>query len=260
MSATRRHIAFGKTALTAACLSLLTIACSTTTPTSTSTSDGDGRDGDGPGTTVSGSALRILAGQIVEASLYNNTLTVYPTTICADGGNGYRNYTFSLPASTNPPVGFGFIGGTGVFKRTATGAPSVTASRFIRVEVTDGSSTAQGDIYLRLNVTGPIPSAPVFQQFIMPEFTLVDAVANKPYGASLFVMSGTPPYSWSLDNTYVGGMSLASTGLNIDAAAGMVRGTSFNSASGTTIRFRVIVRDNTGAIALGNPVYVIHVK
>jgi len=77
-------------------------------------------------------------------------------------------------------------------------------------------------------------------------FALDDAHANKPYGASLFAMGGTPPYNWREDASYSGRGDFDLSGLTIDQSSGIVRGTLFNSASGKTLKFRVVVQDAAG--------------
>ena len=52
-----------------------------------------------------------------------------------------------------------------------------------------------------------------------------------------------PPYSWSLDQSYAGSADLTMAGLVVDETGGIVRSTSFNSASGQIIKFKVIVKD-----------------
>jgi hypothetical protein len=76
-------------------------------------------------------------------------------------------------------------------------------------------------------------------------------VANKPYGASLGVFGGMPPYSWVEDTSFSGRGDFNLSGLTIDMSSGVVRGTPFNSASGKTLRFRVIVKDSLGHITSG---------
>lgn len=70
------------------------------------------------------------------------------------------------------------------------------------------------------------------------------------------------PYSWKIDDTYSGSKDLTNAGLTVEKTSGIVRGTSFNSASGKIIKFKVIVTDKNGAgeVAVGSPVYTINVK
>jgi len=68
------------------------------------------------------------------------------------------------------------------------------------------------------------------------------------------------PYSWSEDASYSERGDFDLSGLTIDQSSGIVRGTLFNSSSGKTLKFKVIVKDSTGATALFGPVYTITVK
>ncbi|MGA8849072.1 MAG: Ig domain-containing protein [Dehalococcoidia bacterium] len=138
------------------------------------------------------------------------------------------------------------------------------------MEVSDGTSTATRSVTFVVTTASsapsdgiPMPGCPeaLFQQWQgVPSFALDDANANKPYGASLFVMGGIPPYSWSEDTSYSGRGDFDLSGLTIDQSSGIVRGTPFDSASGKTLKFRVIVKDSAGDTAISGPVYTITVK
>jgi hypothetical protein len=88
----------------------------------------------------------------------------------------------------------------------------------------------------------------------------MDGTANKAYGASLYAMGGTPPFSWKLDASYAGSVDLTNAGLSIDGTGGIVRGTITNSAAGKTIKFKVVATDKTGTVAAFSPVYTIVIK
>jgi hypothetical protein len=167
---------------------------------------------------------------------------------------------------------------TGVFSSTVTGSTLYTdlsaakPGKSFTVSVSDGpsigASTATGTVTMNVSTVSSAPSNgvpgvgcpfAVFQQNLGSSFALDDAYANKPYGATLFVMGGTPPYSWSEDKTYTGRTDLATVGLVLDATHGIVRSTAFNSASGTTVRFRAVVTDHAGDVAVGTTVYSIRV-
>lgn len=116
---------------------------------------------------------------------------------------------------------------------------------------------------MNVTTTTPIPFA-ILQQYPSSSFALDDAIAGKPYGASLFAMGGTPggtplSYIWSPDLSYSGRGDFDASGLIIDSARGIVRGTPSESSSGKILSFRVIVKDSTGDTASG-PVYTITVK
>jgi hypothetical protein len=211
-------------------------------------------------------SLRILkssTGQLqsITANIDNTGYTnVNAQTLLADGGAPLRNYNWSIESSPVPPQGFIFWPQSGIIDRT-TGTSSngltVGTSTF-NVTVSDGncSKTEAIDII----VTGYTPGPAAILQQLSTNFQLKNGDANKPYGASLFAMGGTPPYSWQLDDTYAGSADLTNAGLSIDATGGIVRGTSLNSASGKTIKFKVVVKDNTGDIAVYSPVYSILVN
>ncbi len=214
----------------------------------------------------SGCSLRILkspTGQLqsITANIDNTGYTnINAQTLLADGGAPLKNYNWSIENSPVPPQGFIFWPLSGVIDRT-TGTSSnglkVGTSTF-NVTVSDGNCSKTETIAIIVTGYTPGPAA-VFQQ-LSANFQLKNGDANKPYGASLFAMGGTPPYTWQLDETYSGSADLTNAGLTIDASGGIVRGTSLNSASGKTIKFKVIVRDNAGELAVYSPVYSIMVN
>ena len=198
--------------------------------------------------------------QTITANIDNTGYTNFNAqTILADGGNPLHTYTWSLDVSSNPPSGVTIGVLTGVINRAGTSSTglSVGTSTF-KVTVSDGNSSVTTAIDLLVTNYTPGPAA-VFQQ-LSSNFNLKNADANKAYGASLFAMGGTPPYSWKLDSTYAGSADLTNAGLTVDATGGIVRGTLLNSAVGKTINFKVVVTDNTGTIAVYNPVYTIQVN
>ena len=89
---------------------------------------------------------------------------------------------------------------------------------------------------------------------------LIDAEPGKGYGASLFVLGGTPPYYWREDSSYSAGTDLSTVGLSIGYTNGVVSGTPPSSASGKTVRFRVVVKDATGDVAAYQPIYTINIQ
>ncbi|MGE0637986.1 MAG: putative Ig domain-containing protein [Bacteroidia bacterium] len=219
---------------------------------------------DDDNTTNGGSTLRILTSptgqnQTISANIDNTGYTNFNAqTILADGGAPLNSYTWSLDLSSNPPAGITIGTLTGVVNRlghSSTGL-SVGTTTF-RVTVSDGNATRTESI--DLVVTGYTPGSAAVLQQLSSNFALVNGIANKPYGASLWVTGGTPPYSWSLDNTYPGSVDLTNAGLTVDATTGVVRGTILNSAAGSTINFKVIVTDSAGDVAIFSPVYTIQV-
>ena len=222
---------------------------------------GDDDDDDGGGS----STLRILNSptgqhQSITANIDNTGYVNFnPQTILADGGSPLHNYNWSLDLSSNPPAGITIAPLTGVINRaghSSTGL-SVGTTTF-KVTVSDGSATRTESI--DLIVTGYTPGPLAILQQLQSDFELVDGEANKPYGASLWVTGGTPPYFWVLDQTYAGSMDLTNAGLTLEATAGIVRGTPFASAAGSIINFKVIVTDSAGDTAIFSPVYTININ
>lgn len=237
--------------------------CGTTTPTTAPTDENGGPQ-------LKITPLRILPGYTLSACIDTETGTshVVPQTLMAAGGSpSVAGYTWSKPALSLFPMGTMVLPLTGVF--VGTGGSLIEGKHTFTVEVYDGTSTATGSVTLYVTTASsapsdgvPMPGCPwaILQQYPSASFALDDAHANKPYGASLFAMGGTPPYSWSEDITYSALSDLTAAGLTLDPAKGIVRGTPFNSSSGKTLKFRVIVRDNAGDTSSSGPVYTITVQ
>ena len=159
------------------------------------------------------------------------------------------------------PAGTTVTAGTGVFK--STGGSLVTGRQKFTMTVSDGTSTASAEVTLTVTKLWPAWEI-ILQQMNVGSFELDDAEADKPYGASLFASGGAPPYTITEDLTYSGRTDFDASGLVIDASKGIVRGTILKSASGKSLKFRIMVRDNEGEVAGGDPgidpVYSIPVK
>ena len=189
----------------------------------------------------------------------NNYTNINPQTILADGGTPLRNYTWSLESSPPPPSGYTFWPLTGVISRTGTTPNGLSVGiRKFKVKVSDGSCSKSE--YIDLIVTGdPFSPKAVLQQ-LTGSFSLKNADAGKAYGASLFALGGEPPYKWHLDETYAGSADLTNAGLQVEEAAGIVRGTVLSSTSGKIIKFKVVLTDSKGDIAMMNTLYTIVVN
>lgn len=240
-------------------LVLVLLACAAISMSSCKIADDDNNGNNG------GSTLRILNSptgqhQSITANIDNNGYVNFnPQTILADGGAPLHNYDWSLDLSSNPPAGITIAPLTGVINRaghSSTGL-SVGTTTF-KVTVSDGSATRTESI--DLIVTGYTPGPLAILQQLSSPFELVDGIAEKPYGASLWVTGGTPPYFWKLDNTYAGSSDLTNAGLIVENTAGIVRGTPSASAVGSVINFKVIVTDSAGDTAIFSPVYTININ
>jgi hypothetical protein len=174
------------------------------------------------------------------------------------GGDPHNGYSWSC---SKYPAGTTVTAGTGVFK--SSGGTLVTGRQKFTMTVSDGTSTASGEFTFTVTKIWPAWEI-VLEQMNIASFDLDEAAADKPYGASVFAAGGTPPYTFSEDLSYNGRSDFDASGLVIDASDGVVRGTILESASGKTLKFRVMVRDNDGEVEGGNsgidPVYSIPVR
>jgi len=226
----------------------------------------------GPGLQVggSGSTLKILPGNYLEACYDPFTQTSYVVNkpLLAAGGSPFKGYTWS---TMGLPMGTTIRPLTGVFTSNGGSLDPNMPVQTVQLEVSDGTSTATATVTFSISIKSTAPEGglpgepcgmPVFQQWQgVPTYALEDAQANKPYGASLPVTGGTLPYSWYEDTSYSGRNDFDLSGLVIDQNSGIVRGTPFNSASGKTLMFKIIVKDSEGYIALGpGPIFTIFVK
>jgi hypothetical protein len=188
---------------------------------------------------------------------------VSPQTLMAYGGTPLSAYTWGKPAMGRFPPAGTIIDPNGVFR--GNGGALTEGTYIFDVQVSDGSKTATAALQISIrkivNKPGDIPTpAPtaVFQQPLVNAIPLVNGIAGEYYASSLYVTGGTPPYSWAIDPAYEKNFALS--GLSIDKAGGIVRGTIGPALSGQTIEFKVMVKDNTGAVAIGDTVYSILVK
>lgn len=197
--------------------------------------------------------------------------------LMAYGGTPSDHYTWDIPPNGGHlPQGI-VLSQYGVLE--SNNQPLKSGTYPFDVEVSDGSSTATANftIYVGkyeyesnaqvpvlVDVTGHYPSMapyPNFQQAGTPTIPLVGGVAGQYYAASLYVLAGKPPYTWSEDTGYTES-NIGKSGLTIDPRGGIVRGTISPDMSGKTIQFKIVVKDSTGAIAetYPGPVYKIKVQ
>lgn len=225
-----------------------------------------GGGGDADNGTININTLRVLSGQVVRAQeLTDGSFNVTAQPLLAAGGAPLSGYTWTIASGSAFPPGTTVDALTGVFKGSGNGLVAGQNYQFT-MQVSDGTRTATGTITLQVAAlpAGGIPPIAVFQQPMgVPVIRLPNARANAPYAASLQVLGGEPPYSWFEDETWIGRGDFALSGLTVDMARGVVRGTVMNSAAGKTLRFRIVVRDDNGDVAATDgvgPIYEIFVQ
>ncbi len=213
-----------------------------------------------------GIPLRIISGQTLTAQEQaDGSFQVHAEPLLAAGGAPLSGYTWTLASGSSFPPGTTVDPLTGVFHGNGQGLEAGRTYPF-EMQVSDGTTTVRGTFQLTVAPVPPsgIPPFAVFQQAMgVPTVELPDAKADQPYAASLYVFAGTPPYSWFEDTSYEGRGNFDLSGLVIDQARGIVRGTVMHSAAGKTLRFRIVVKDHTGETAAtepGRPVYEIVVR
>jgi hypothetical protein len=225
-------------------------------------SQGEWPKGVGSQSTGAQGTLKILDPNTINSlsacySTYYKTGIVYTRSLVAAGGSPFKGYTWS---AKNLPMGTTIWPQTGVFTSNGGALNPNMPEMMVEVTVSDGTSSVSAMLPFKMDVTsisaeGVPPIAcpePIGMALVgVPGTALEDAVANKPYGASLGVFGGMPPYSWVEDTSFSGRGDFDLSGLTIDMSSGIVRGTPFNSASGKTLRFRVIVKDSLGDTTSG---------
>lgn len=119
----------------------------------------------------------------------------------AHGGSPQHAYSWALSPSSSLPPGTTVDPRTGVMYQTG---PLAAGKYTFRLDVSDGLSTVTASFSLELHVYKRGEAfgcgGPGFWQGC-PSFwcnLLTDAKAGAGYGASLAVMGGKPPYTWSL--------------------------------------------------------------
>jgi len=185
--------------------------------------------------------------------------SVRTRSLVATGGSPFKGYTWS---AKNLPMGTTINPLTGVFSSNGGALNTSMPEMMVEVTVSDGTSSVSAMLPFEMIIftgEGPHPELIGMNWGGAPGTVLVDAVANKPYGHSLLINGGTPPFSWVEDASYSGRGDFALSGLKIDMSTGVVWGTPFNSASGKTLSFRIIVTDSNGDTPIYVPIFTIYV-
>jgi len=205
--------------------------------------------------------LRILPNQVLSANIdASGNMYFMPQMLMAEGGNPFHTYNWSLDVGSNPPSGVSIGAIDGIVTRSSTSSTGFSKGMVtFRVKVSDGDKSRTESVGLNIGNSSISPVADV-QQLPVNEFQLMDAKVNSKYCASLFVMGGTPPYTWVMDSEFSPISKMESFGLNVDPIYGIVSGTILNSAPEAELKFKVIIRDSKGKTALFSPTYKIRIN
>lgn len=185
-----------------------------------------------------GLPLQVLPGQQVIAcpptTAQSATGTVAAQNLLVGGGQPSSGYSWSgftpFGTSLNPL--------TGVI--TGNGSTLAIGNYPFTLTITDQISTVQGNFTLVVQDVPPngICGLPIFQ--VNGGIIPLTAVPNVPYGVTLSVVGGTPPYTWTL----VPGTGNLPSGLVLDMSTGVVRGTPAESNAGHSFTFTIQVTDS----------------
>jgi len=206
-----------------------------------------------------GSTLRILPQQVLSANIdASGKMYFMPQMLMAEGGNPFHTYSWSLDMGSNPPSGVSIGAIDGIVTRQSTSGTGFSAGTVnFKVNVSDGNKTSSEIVGLHITNYEISPVADV-QQLPVNEYQLINGKINQPYCASLFVMGGTPPFTWAIDSDYPS--NLTAYGLSLDPIYGLISGTIPNSATPIVLSFKVVIRDSQGKYALFDPIYKITVN
>ncbi|HSH19021.1 MAG TPA: hypothetical protein VLA03_01135, partial [Draconibacterium sp.] len=211
------------------------------------------------GTTEVTTNLRIIPKQVLSANIgLRGELHFIPQMLMAEGGSPSGTYSWEIDTSSSAPeeLRIGPINGIVTWKGTSAEGFKIGTTYF-KVNVSDGDNTVHGMVGLRITDYKVDPVSDV-QQLQVTDYQLMNGSLSQPYCASLFVMGGTPPYSFSMDSTHVS--ELKTYGLKLDPVYGLISGTIPKTAVPRVLSFRVDIRDSKGKYALYNPIYKIRVR
>jgi hypothetical protein len=174
---------------------------------------------------------------------------VNPQNLLAGGGQPTSGYTWTVQSGFSLPTGIALNSLTGVIQASNPGLLPAPGMFDIPVTITDQiqtANTAPGTFTLD---TTQCNGRPIFQ--VLAGVIPLQAQANVPYGVTLSVVGGVPPYTWTL----APGSSLPG-GLVLDQSTGVVRGTPTSTGQ---FQFFINVRDSTGAAATVQNPYTLNV-
>lgn len=211
-------------------------------------------------TTDVGTNLQVVPQQMLSANInYRGTINLIPQMLMAQGGEPKGSYNWEIDTSyLATPERISIEATSGIV--TLEGASTEgfeTGTTYFRVLVSDGEFTSRGMVGLKITDYKVDPVSDV-QQLQVADYQLMNGTLGQHYCASLFVMGGTPPYSFDLDTAYTS--ELDKYGLNIDSEYGLVYGKIPKNAVPRLLSFRVDIRDSRGKTALYNPIYKIRIR
>jgi hypothetical protein len=220
------------------------------------------------GTDNSSSTLRVLPNQGTDGSFdsYTGNNYVDGLTLMADGGSPLSHYTWYPTVGEVQPLGVTLEPFTGILH--SSGQRNRVTSGTYHVTVSDGARTATGTVNFFVNLVNSDPAllspigSSIFGQLYLANYALVNARANRAYGATLYADTGSGSSSAALPLTWTVVSGSLPDGLVLDQATGVVRGGVLSTAAGRDYRFRVQISDAAGHIANvadAAPLYSIHV-
>ncbi|MCG3166267.1 MAG: hypothetical protein POELPBGB_02045 [Bacteroidia bacterium] len=176
-----------------------------------------------------------------------NYSAVVPYKIQVDGGSPSHatgDYSFSVANLSALPFGVALDEQTGVLKNS--GGTLVPGLHPFTINVSDGTCSVDRTLYMRVTFVPANNSIP-WPLFQFDSFVFLDhAEPNKPYGSSLCLMGGEPPYQFFM----IPGSGSMPPGLSLGASNGVISGTVFDNAAGI-YEFRVGAVDAAGDTCLG---------
>jgi hypothetical protein len=210
-------------------------------------------------TTEIGSNLQVVPQQMLTANInYQGTIKLIPQMLMAQGGEPNESYSWEIDTSYTASERIKIGATDGIVTLLGNSAAGFkTGTTYFRVLVSDGEFTNRGMIGIKITDHKLDPVSDV-QQLQEADFQLMNGASDQHYCASLFVMGGTPPYTFSMDSVYTA--ELDKYGLSIDPEYGLISGKIPKNAVPRLLSFRVDIRDSRGKTALYNPIYKIRVR
>jgi hypothetical protein len=206
-----------------------------------------------------GSNLSVVPKQMLSANIsIRGTIQLIPQMLMAQGGNPKDFYTWEIDTSFKAPDRLRIGATDGIVTLEGASAEGFKAGTiYFRVLVSDGEFTNRGMVGLVITDYKVDPIS-VVQQLDAPGYQLMNGVLGETYCASLFVMGGTPPYTFLMDSVY--SSELKNYGLSVDSDYGLITGKIPSNAVPRVLSFRVDIKDSKGKTAIYNPDYRIRVR